>query len=160
MMLRLASPQLAMTATIQEVAKSLTLILREIQDFRQDNKKQLEDIKGEITKTNVRLDEAEARIVENEERLQNVEEVLEEMLKLQEQLQSKSADQEGCTRRENVRIYGVPEGTEDGSRAMIPFCFTRTSKYWTRRICRKRAHRGPRQVPSPGPSLLNSSVSE
>ena len=43
------------------------------------------------------------------------------MLKLQEQLQSKLADQDGSTRRENVRIYAVPEGAEDGSGAMIPF---------------------------------------
>lgn len=49
-----------------EEPANLTLILRELRDFRQDNKKQLEDIKGEITKTNARLDEAEARIVENE----------------------------------------------------------------------------------------------
>lgn len=43
------------------------------------------------------------------------------MLKLQEQLQSKLADQEGHARRENVRIYGVPEGAEDGPRVMISF---------------------------------------
>lgn len=79
---------------------NLTLILRELRDL----KKQFEDIKGEITKTNSKLDEAEARIVENEERLQNTEEALAEMLKIQEQLQSKLADQEGRSRRENVRI--------------------------------------------------------
>ena len=43
------------------------------------------------------------------------------MPKLQEQLQSKLADQEGRVRRENVRIYGVPEGAEDGPWAVIPF---------------------------------------
>lgn len=37
----------------------------------------------------MRLDEAEARIVGNEERLQNAEEAIAEMLKLEEQLQSK-----------------------------------------------------------------------
>lgn len=61
--------------------------------------KQLEDVKGEITKTNARLDKAETRIVENEERLQNAEEVLAEMLKLQGQLQSKLADQGERARR-------------------------------------------------------------
>ena len=59
--------------------------------------------------------------MENEEGLQNGEEILADMLKLQEQLQSKLADQEGSARRENVRIYAVPEGAEDGSGAMIPF---------------------------------------
>lgn len=104
-----------------EESVSLTVILREIRDFRQDSKKQFEDIKGEITKTNSRLDEAEARIMENEERLQNAEEALAEMLTLQEQFQLKLADQEGRARRENVRIYGVPEGVEDGPRTMISF---------------------------------------
>lgn len=60
--------------------------------------KQLEDIEGEITKTNTRLDKAEARIVENEERLQNTEEV--EMLKLQEQLQSNEQTKRGVHRGE------------------------------------------------------------
>ena len=54
------------------------------------------------------MDEAEARIVGNEERLQSTEEALAEMLKIQKQLQSKLADQEGRSRRENVRIYQVP----------------------------------------------------
>ena len=39
------------------------------------------EIKGEITKTNNRLEEAEDRIEKAEERLQNVEGVLSEMLK-------------------------------------------------------------------------------
>lgn len=67
------------------------------------------------------MDEAEARIAENEERLQNAEETLAEMLKIQEQLQSKLADQEGRSWRENVRICGVPKGAEDRPRATIPF---------------------------------------
>lgn len=102
-----------------EESVNLTLILREIRDFRQDSKKQFEDIIGEITKTNSRLDEAEVRIMENEERLQHAEEALAEILTLWEQLQSKLADKEGRAQRENVRIYGVPEGVEDGPRAMI-----------------------------------------
>lgn len=69
----------------------------------------------------MRLDKAEARIMENEERLQNMEEALAEMLMLQELFQVKLADQEGCARREYVRIYGVPEGVDDGPRAMISF---------------------------------------
>lgn len=99
---------------------NLTLILREIRDFRKDIKK-LEDIKGELAKTNTRLDKAEVRIEGNEERLQNTEEALAEILKIHEQLQWKLTDQEGRSRRENVRIYGVPEGAEGGPGSMIPF---------------------------------------
>lgn len=106
---------------VGEKPADLALILKEIRDFTQDNKKQLEDIKGEIAKTNLRMDEAEARIVGNEERLQSMEEALAELLKIQEQLQSKLADQEGRSRRENVRIYGVPEGAESGPTSVISF---------------------------------------
>ena len=100
---------------------NLTVILKEIRDFRQDNRHQLEEIKGEIAKTNSRLDEAEGRISGNEERLQNAEELLAEMLKIQEQLQLQLTDQEGRSRRGNVRIYGVPEGAEGEPRLVIPF---------------------------------------
>lgn len=82
----------------REEPLNLILILREIRDFRQDNKK------GELAKTNARLDKAEVRIEGNEERLQNAEEALAEMLKIQKQLQWKLTDQEGRSRRENVRI--------------------------------------------------------
>lgn len=48
----------------------------------------------------MRMDEAEAKIAKNEERLQSTEEALAEILKIQEQLQSKLADQEGREDRE------------------------------------------------------------
>ena len=52
-------------------AVNLELILKEIRDFRQDCKGQLEDIKGEIAKVNSRMDDAEVQIVQNEERIQS-----------------------------------------------------------------------------------------
>ena len=41
------------------------------------------------------------------------------MLKLQIQLQGNLMDQESRSRRENVRIYGVPEGSEGDAGSMI-----------------------------------------
>lgn len=41
----------------------VSLILKELRDFHQDSKTQLEYIKEEITKTNTRLDKAEEKIV-------------------------------------------------------------------------------------------------
>ena len=96
--------------TAHEDTVDLALILRELRDFRQDNKTQLKGVKGEITKVNTRLEEAEGRIVKAEERIQNTEDVLSEMLKLQAQLEAKITDQEGRSRRENIRLYGIPEG--------------------------------------------------
>lgn len=99
----------------------LDLILQELRGFRQDNKEQLDDIKEEIKKTNTRLDTAEERIVKAEERIQNTEDVLTEMLKLQIKLEAKITEQESRSRRDNIRIYGVPEGTENESPSMIAY---------------------------------------
>ncbi|KAJ8348998.1 hypothetical protein SKAU_G00277150 [Synaphobranchus kaupii] len=93
----------------------LELILKELRGFRQENKEQLEAIKEEILKANTRLDEAEGRIEKAEERIQNTEEVITEMLKLHVKLEDKLMDLESRSRRENVRIYGVPEGSEKES---------------------------------------------
>ena len=105
----------------QEEEVNLALILRELRDFRQDNKKHMQDLKGEIAKTNARVDEAEARIVGSEERLQNVEDILSELLTIQEALQAKITDLQGRSRRENVRIYGAAEGLEGTAWSLIPF---------------------------------------
>lgn len=100
---------------------ALGLILSELRDFRQDNKTQLHDIKEEITKTNTRLDEAEERIAKAEDRIQNTEEILSEMLKLQAQMEAKITDQESRSRRENIRIYGIPEEDEKEYPSIIEF---------------------------------------
>lgn len=84
---------------------SLEMILKELQAFRHDNNQKLEDIREEVAKANLRLDNAEERIVGNEDKLQRKGEALAEMLTMQEQLQMKLIDQEGWSRRENVRIY-------------------------------------------------------
>ncbi len=91
----------------------MSLILRELRDFRWDNKTQLKDIKAEILNTNARLEEVEGRVVTAEERIQNTEEVLAGLLKLHTKKEEKLTDVEGRSRRNNVRIYyGVPEGAE------------------------------------------------
>uniref|UniRef100_A0A3P8RTN2 L1 transposable element RRM domain-containing protein n=1 Tax=Amphiprion percula TaxID=161767 RepID=A0A3P8RTN2_AMPPE len=89
-------------------------ILKELREYRLE-------IKTEFAKTNSRLDEAEKRIGGNEEKIQDIEEVMVEMLKTQEQLQEKLTDQECRLRRENIRIYGIPEQNEQSPKTMITF---------------------------------------
>ena len=50
-----------------------------------------------------------------EDRVQNVEQVLSKMIKVMNQQDNKLLDQEGRSRRENRRIYNVPEGAEGPS---------------------------------------------
>lgn len=99
----------------------LDLILQELRGFRQENKEQLETIKEELVKVNTRMDEAEGRIVSAEERIQNTEEVITAMLKLHAKIEDKLLDLESRSRRDNIRIYGVPEGSEKESTTMVSF---------------------------------------
>lgn len=55
------------------------------------------------------------RIEKVEDRVQNVEQVLNKMIKVMRQQENKLLDHEGRSRRENLRIYNVPEGTEGSS---------------------------------------------
>lgn len=77
----------------------LEVILQELRGFRQDNREQLEEIKEETVKTNTRLDKAQST----------------------NKLDEKITDQESRSRWDNVRIYGIPEGTEKEALSMISF---------------------------------------
>ncbi|XP_057692980.1 uncharacterized protein LOC130916340 [Corythoichthys intestinalis] len=96
-------------------------ILREIREFRLENRKQFDVLKEDILKVNVRLDEAENRIERTEERVGNAETAIAEMLKLNTELLNKLLDLDCRSRRENIRIYGVPEGAENDSPSMKQF---------------------------------------
>lgn len=103
----------------EKVKVNMERILQEIQEFRKENNRQLEDIKDELNKTNRRIEEVESRIDAAESRQQTTEKVLRYMLKIQAQHAEKLIDQEGRARRDNIRIYNVPEDVEDNS--MITF---------------------------------------
>lgn len=102
----------------------MEVVLEELRGFRQENKEQLTIIKEEIRKANVRINEVEERLEKTEERTQNTEDVLAELLKLHEKMEDKLMDLESRSRRENVRIYGVPEGSEKDSESMVEFVGT------------------------------------
>lgn len=70
-------------------------------------------IKGDLNNITKRMEEAESRTAEAEEQIQQTGEVLSELLTLQAQLEAKLTYQEGRSRRENIRIYGQPEGSEN-----------------------------------------------
>ncbi|KAL1255601.1 hypothetical protein QQF64_013662 [Cirrhinus molitorella] len=93
----------------------LEKILKELREFRKENNEKLVDIKEDLNSTNKRIEEAEDRITEAEEQIKQTGEVLIELLKLQTQLENKLTDQEGRSRWDNFRIYGVPENSKNCS---------------------------------------------
>ena len=105
----------------EQTEEAVTLILRELREFRKDNSQQLKGIREEIRKTNTRIEEAEKRIDTAESRVQVMEDAVTELLNLQIHLDAKLTDLEGRSRRENIRIHGVKEGEEDASTSMVSY---------------------------------------
>lgn len=91
---------------------SLQSIFDELRGFRKDNNAQLEDIKQEIKGVNDRLEEAEGRIEETETVLQTASVLIKRLAQRQAKLEARLTEQEGRARRENLRIYGIPEDKE------------------------------------------------
>ena len=85
----------------EEDIVNLDVILQELRDFHQDNSEKLREMKEDINKTNIRIDEAEERIAEAEERVQGVEVAVLELLKVQTRLEMKLTDKVGRSRRNN-----------------------------------------------------------
>lgn len=96
------------------ILKVLRGVGNEVKEFRKDTKIQLQDIRGELDKTNARLNEVEARVAGHEDKLQGTDEILAEMITTQEKLQEKLTAMEAYSRRETIRLYGVPDGAESG----------------------------------------------
>lgn len=69
----------------------------------------------------------EERITDAETRIQADEESVTEMLKLHPEMNARLTDLEGWSRRENIRIHSVKEGSEDDAPSMVAFvkCFLR-----------------------------------
>lgn len=139
---------------------SLDLILRELREFRKDNDTQLRGIREDINKTNKRMEEAEERIMDAETRIKANEEAVTEMLKLHVEMNAKLTDLEGRSRRENIRIYGVKEGSEDDAPSMVAFV-ERLLRHKLElpdsvEVRVERAHRA--LVPKPSPNVAPRSI--
>lgn len=96
---------------------SLKGILNEIREFRRDNRAQLSEIQQELKRANDRLDEVEGRIDETETVLQATSTLVKRLIQRHASLEARLIDQEARARRDNLRIYGIPEGKESADMA-------------------------------------------
>lgn len=96
-------------------------LLKELRDFRQESNEKLGGIKEDIAKVNSRIEEAEGRIEKTEERMLTVEEIVTELVRSHTKLADKLTDFESQSRRQNIRIYGVPEESEHQSPTVAGF---------------------------------------
>lgn len=107
-------PEQLINDTEQDCDDNLSLILKELREFRKDSSQQLKGIREDINKIYKRMEEAE-------ERIQSSEDVLSQFVKLHTQTAAKLTDLEGCTWCKNVRIHGVMEGAENDSTSVTAF---------------------------------------
>ncbi|KAL0161449.1 hypothetical protein M9458_045174, partial [Cirrhinus mrigala] len=95
-------------------------IREDIRNYLTEFKEEINRKMSEVTKTqqstSERVNEMEKRIADLEEWAVDVRDT-HNTLKVQENLQAKLSDLEGRSRRNNLRIYGMPEGCE-GSNVM------------------------------------------
>lgn len=88
----------------------------EFGNFKEEVNQQLSEIGAELKNTEARVEEVETRVAEMEEWSVNVKDELLQALKEQESIVSKLTDLETRSRRNNLRIFGIPEG-EEGNNA-------------------------------------------
>uniref|UniRef100_A0A087X7F1 L1 transposable element RRM domain-containing protein n=1 Tax=Poecilia formosa TaxID=48698 RepID=A0A087X7F1_POEFO len=97
---------------------NLQTILQELRESCRESGDGFREVKGEIKNVNRRLDEAETRILEAEN--QQLEEVVMKLSKVQDEFE-KLVELEGRSRRDNLRLHGIVEGSEDGSPSISAF---------------------------------------
>lgn len=84
----------------------------DLASLREDVNGKLNEIVSDLKETRDRAEEATQRVADMEEWTAAAKEVLSQTLKNQDQMQAKLTDLESCLRRNNIRIYGIPEDTE------------------------------------------------
>ncbi len=88
----------------------------ELGNFKEEVNQKLSEIGAELKNTGVRVEEVETRVAEMEEWSVTARDTLLQVLKEQERIVSKLTDLETRSRRNNLRIFGIPEG-EEGNNA-------------------------------------------
>lgn len=107
-------------------ADNTSEILKELKLFRIETagnfgvlRKEVSDIKLNFEELKTRVNDAEQRIADNEDRNMDLTKVMFHLMRKQKYLEEKCEGLEGRSRRNNLRIYSVPEKTEGSN--MIEF---------------------------------------
>ncbi|KAL1277104.1 hypothetical protein QQF64_023777 [Cirrhinus molitorella] len=79
---------------------------------REEINQKFKDFSSDLQATTVRVSEVEQHTADIEEWNGAASDALLDMVEKQRELQEKFTDLEACSRRNNFRIYGIPEGSE------------------------------------------------
>ncbi len=122
----------------------------EITNLRQEIDRKLTENNRELQAQQVSISEAQARIAEVEEWRTDANDALTEMMEQAHRMQEKLTDLEGRSRRNNIRVFGLPEDTEGSSTTRYLEQLLKTElelHQWTN-LQIQRAHRALAQKPS------------
>ncbi len=109
----------------QELSQELTAfkdepkreMKEEITNLQQEIERKLTENNRELQAQQVSISEAQARIAEVEKWKTDANDALTEMMEQTRRMQEKLTDLEGKSRRNNIRVFGLPEDTEGSSTA-------------------------------------------
>ena len=140
---------------VQDVKQGIIDVRREVKEefdiFRKETDSKFEGINADMKTQHDHMEEAQTRVAELEEWQVEAKSEMLAMMAQTLKMQVKMTDLEGRSRRNNIRIFGIPEDTEENS----------TSKYLERFLTTElelpsdtplqiqRAHRALAQKPPP-----------
>lgn len=96
----------------KELIDKIEALKTEVSGFRGEMSKRMDDIAEDLKGITQRVDEAEQRVVDIEEFNANTNDTLQHTLHLQLDLQARVTDLEARSRRNNIRVHGIPEEAE------------------------------------------------
>ncbi|KAK1904678.1 LINE-1 type transposase domain containing protein 1 [Dissostichus eleginoides] len=121
---------------------------KELGEFREDVNRQLNEIATDLKTTVCRAEEAEQRVSDMEDWSAGAKDVICQALAAQESIQAKLTDLESRARRNNMRIYGIPEDIEGDSVQQFIENFIKTELSLTdTELGIQRCHRAPGPKP-------------
>lgn len=108
----IAEIQTARAEVKKDFTEAMDVLRRELGDFRQEVGGKLNKVVADIKEVTERVAETEQRVADMEEACTENREALAHALQVQEKVLAQLTDLEARSRRNNIRIHGVPEGAE------------------------------------------------
>lgn len=138
----------------KELSEAIGTLKSELVDFRGEISTKLNGISSELREITDRVEATEQRVADVEESHAEAAEMLTYTLELQKSIQTQLTDLEARSRRNNIRIHGIPEGAEgDNMKTFLEEFFKSVLSLTEPPLGIQRCHRslGPRPPQSANP---------
>ncbi|KAI3358297.1 hypothetical protein L3Q82_014671 [Scortum barcoo] len=96
----------------KEYFETIGVLKKELTDFREEINQKLSSIGTDLQEITERVEETEQRVADMEEQSAEISKLLSHTLEIQQSIQTQLTDLEAQSRRNNIRIHGISEGSE------------------------------------------------